>query len=142
MARAASSVNETPVAAVASRSGGFFFLRHEGHPQMTNSSDPIVRFHQLTSRGRAPMRADRSACGTLPVRAVRYCEALTSRHRVWLVVVPPIDLELLWDGSEIFWRCDEAPGWMPLLPSAQIPDYAVEFDAAAPETLKGCRRPS
>jgi hypothetical protein len=108
---------------------------------MTSSSDPIVRFHQLTSRGRAPMRADRSACGTLPMRAVRYCEALTSATAFGWWLFPPIDLELLWDGSDIFWRCDDAPDWMPLSPSAQLPDYAAEFDSVAPESLKGCSPP-
>jgi hypothetical protein len=108
---------------------------------MSTPSDPIVQFHQISSRGRAPMRADRSACGTLPVRAVRYCEALTSATAFGWWLFPPIGLELLWDGSEIFWRCDEAPDWMPLLPSAQLPNYADEFDAVAPEALKGCSPP-
>ena len=106
-----------------------------------NSRDPIVRFHQLTRHGRSPVRADRSACGTLPTRAVRYCEALTSATAYGWWLFPPIDLELLWDGSDIFWRCDEAPDWMPLLPSAQLPGYATEFDSVAPEALKGCSPP-
>jgi hypothetical protein len=108
---------------------------------MTSSSDPVVRFHQLTSRGRAPIRADRSACGTLPIRAVRYCEAVTSATAFGWWVFPPIDLQLLWDGAEVFWCCDAAPDWMPLLPSAQLPDYAAEFDAVAPAALKGCSPP-
>ena len=87
------------------------------------------------------MRADRSACGTLPVRAVRYCEALTSATAFGWWLFPPIDIEMLWDGSEIFWRCDEAPEWMPLSPSAQLPNYAAEFDSVAPEALKGCSPP-
>ena len=108
---------------------------------MTSASDPIVRFHQITGRGRAPVRADRSAMGTLPMRAVRYCEALTSATAFGWWLFPPIGIEMLWDGSEIFWRCDEAPDWMPLLPAAQLPDYAAEFDAMAPEALKGCAPP-
>jgi hypothetical protein len=108
---------------------------------MTRPSDPIVRFHQITGRGRAPMRADRSACGTLPVRAVRYCEALTSATAFGWWLFPPVEVEMLWDGTEIFWRCDEAPDWMPLLPSAQLPNYGAEFDAIAPEPLKGCSPP-
>jgi len=108
---------------------------------MTNRSEPIVRFHRITNRGRAPMRADRSACGTLPMRAVRYCEALTSATAFGWWLFPPIDIEMLWDGTEIFWRCDEAPDWMPLSPSAQLPNYVAEFDAIAPETLKGCSPP-
>lgn len=108
---------------------------------MNGSLDPIIRFHQLTRHGRAPMRADRSACGTLPVRAVRYCEALTSATAFGWWLFPPIGLDLLWDGSDIFWRCDEASDWMPLLPSAQLPDYAAEFDSVAPAALKGCSPP-
>jgi hypothetical protein len=108
---------------------------------MTQTSDPIVQFHQLTNGGRAPMRADRSACGTLPMRAVRYCEALTSATAFGWWLFPPIDLEIMWDGSDIFWRCDAAPDWMPLLPSAQLPDYAAEFDSVAPESLKGYSPP-
>jgi len=87
------------------------------------------------------MRAERSACGTLPARAVRYCEALTSATAFGWWLFPPIDLQMLWDGTEIFWRCDDAPDWMPLLPSAQLPDYAAQFDASAPEAVKGCSPP-
>ena len=75
------------------------------------------------------------------MRAVRYCEALTSATAFGWWLFCPIDLELLWDGSEIFWRCDDAPDWMPLLPSAQLPNYAAEFDALAPANLKGCSPP-
>jgi hypothetical protein len=108
---------------------------------MTRPSELIVQFHQLVNRGRAPMRADRSACGTLPVRAVRYCEAVTSATAFGWWVFPPIDLEVMWDGSDIFWRCDDAPDWMPLLSAAQLPDYAAEFDSIAPAALKGCSPP-
>lgn len=108
---------------------------------MTPSSAPIVHFHQLTRAGRAPMRADRSACGTLSARAVRYCEALTSATAFGWWVFPVLDIEVLWDGSDIFWRCDDVPDWMPLLPSAQLPDYAAEFDAMAPAGLQGCSPP-
>jgi hypothetical protein len=108
---------------------------------MQAHSDPIVRFHQLTSRGRAPMRADRSAMGTLPMRAVKYCEALTSATAFGWWLFPPIDLELLWDGNDVFWRCDEAPEWMPLQTAAQLPGYAEEFDRVAPAALKGCSPP-
>jgi hypothetical protein len=118
-----------------------FFVPNPEVPVMTRLSDPIVRFHQITGRGRAPIRADRSAMGTLPMRAVRYCEAVTSATAFGWWLFPPIGIEMLWDGSEIFWRCDDAPDWMPLLPAAQLPDYAAEFDAVAPDALKGCSPP-
>src|ERR1700761_5628623 len=108
---------------------------------MTPTDDPIVQFHKLTQRGRSPMRADRTACGTLPIRAVRYCEAVTSATAFGWWAFSPIDFEVLWDGNEIFWRCDEALDWMPLAPSAQLPGYAAEFDSAAPDALKGYSPP-
>lgn len=118
-----------------------FFVSNPKVLVMTRLSDPIVRFHQITGRGRAPIRADRSAMGTLPMRAVRYCEAVTSATAFGWWLFPPIGIEMLWDGSEIFWRCDDAPDWMPLSPAAQLPDYAAEFDAVAPDALKGCSPP-
>jgi hypothetical protein len=108
---------------------------------MSDTEDPIVRFHQLITTGRTPIRADRAAMGTLPVRAVRYCEAVTSATAFGWWVFCPVDLELQWDGSDIFWRCDGLPAWMALLPSAQFPDYAAVFDEAAPEALQGCSPP-
>lgn len=108
---------------------------------MIHATDPIVRFHRLVTSARAPERAERTACGTLPIRAVRYCEAVTSATSFGWWLYPPLDLELLWDGTEIFWRCDAAPDWMPLLPSAQLPDYAATFDDVAPAGLKGCAPP-
>ncbi|HYZ24251.1 MAG TPA: DUF6065 family protein [Rhodopila sp.] len=108
---------------------------------MTTNNEPIVRFHQLFNKGRAPERAERTGCGILPIRAVRYCEALTSATAFGWWVYPPIDVEVMWDGTEIFWRCEQAPDWMPLLPSAQLPDYAAAFDSVAPKRLTGCSPP-
>ena len=87
------------------------------------------------------MRAERSAMGTLPMRAVQYCEAVTSATAFGWWLFAPIDLEMLWDGNEIFWRCDEAPDWMPLQTAAQLPNYADAFDQIAPAALKGCSPP-
>jgi hypothetical protein len=108
---------------------------------MSTQTDPIVRFHQLTSVGRVPIRADRSAMGTLPVRAVRYCEAVTSATAFGWWVFCPIDMEIQWDGADVFWRCNDLPEWMPLQPSAQFPDYEAAFDREAPEALQGCSPP-
>ena len=45
---------------------------------MPDSSPSIVRFYRLVEQARPPMRADRSAAGTLPTRAYRHCEAVTA----------------------------------------------------------------
>lgn len=102
---------------------------------------PIARFYQMIEGGLAPQRADKSAGGTLPVRAYRYCDAVTSAAGFGWWVFPPTDLQLLWDGEEIFWHCEGLDDWVPLLASAQFPGQSARFDLAAPEHLRGCSPP-
>jgi hypothetical protein len=108
---------------------------------MTQADAPIVQFHRLIDEARPPQRADRSAIGTLPTRAYRYCEAVRSATGFGWWVFPPTDLRLIWDGHDIFWHHDSLDDWLPLLPSAQFPRFAARFDEAAPEALKGCSPP-
>jgi hypothetical protein len=56
-------------------------------------------------------------------------------------VFPPTDLQFQWDGHDIFWQCAGCPDWLPLMPSAQFPDFAGRFDKAAPDSLVGCSPP-
>lgn len=104
------------------------------------TDQPILRFHRLFAQARAPERADRAAGGTLPTRAFRYCEALTSATGLGWYVFAPMDFSLLWDGEDVHWTCDLLDGWA-RLGSAQLPDMAAEFDAAAPAELAGCSPP-
>lgn len=108
---------------------------------MHRSSEPIVRFHRMIEQARLPQRADRSAAGTLPTRAYRYCEAVTSAAAYGWWVFPPTDLQFLWDGHDIFWQCTGESDWLPLMPAAQFPNYSARFDAMAPEALAGCSPP-
>ena len=101
---------------------------------------PIVRFYRMIDTARPPQRADRSAAGTLPARAVRYCDAVTTAAGFGWYVFPPMDLSLLWDGADIFWATDEDSGWRPL-GAAQFPNFAARFDRAAPAGLQGCSPP-
>jgi hypothetical protein len=107
-------------------------------PQSLPASAPIVHFHRLIEQARAPIRADRSAAGTLPARAMRYCEAVTSAAGFGWWVFPPMDLILLWDGDSIFWRYRD--DWLALT-AAQFPSFSAAFDAAAPADLTGCAPP-
>lgn len=102
---------------------------------------PDIRFHRLLTTARAPQRADRSACGTLPTRAFRYCEAVTSATAFGWWLFPPMDLQVYWDGEAVHWHYDGAESWLPLQPSAQFPDFAALFDATAPEDMRGCSPP-
>lgn len=106
---------------------------------------PIVEFFQLIDTSRPPKRADRSAGGYLPSRAMRYCDALTSGTGYGYWVFPPISFRLLWDGEQIFWSLDESDDWLPVSGtdsgSVQFPNYAAAFDQAAPDYLAGFSPP-
>ncbi|MBV8458244.1 MAG: hypothetical protein JO122_16700 [Acetobacteraceae bacterium] len=101
----------------------------------------IVKFYQLIDGARPPQRADRSAAGTLPTRAYRYCDAVTTASGFGWWVFPPIDLQLLWDGEGIYWHYAGAANWLSLQPAAQFPHQAARFDAVAPSGLRGCSPP-
>ncbi len=109
------------------------------------SRGPIVEFFRLIPEARSPKRAERSAAGYIPSRAMRYCDALTSATGYGYWIFPPIDLRLLWDGEQIVWSYGDNEQWLPLsgTPSsaAQFPDYATVFDSFAPQALRGCSPP-
>jgi hypothetical protein len=108
---------------------------------MPDPSQPVARFYRLMEQTRPPMRADRSAAGTLPTRAYRYCEAVTAAAGYGWWIFPPAGLRFIWDGADIFWNCDGMDEWQPLSPSAQLPGFSAAFDTAAPDILKGCAPP-
>ena len=65
---------------------------------------PIASFYRLVPECRLPIRADRAAAGTMPTRAFRYCEPMTSASAFGWYVFPPITFSLMWEGgAEIFW---------------------------------------
>ncbi len=100
---------------------------------------------KLVEQGRPPKRADRSGAGSLPGRAMRYCDALTSATGYGYWLFPPIDLQLMWDGEQIFWSYENAAAWMPLsgaaTGAAQFPGFAAKFDENAPDELGGYSPP-
>ncbi len=108
---------------------------------MRDPAKPVACFHQLIDTAEKPRPADRSALGTLPTRAFRYCEAVTSASAFGWWIFPPMDMQFIWDGTDIFWHYDGAEDWLKLMPSAQFPDFSARFDAAAPATLKGFSPP-
>jgi hypothetical protein len=102
---------------------------------------PLVTFYRLIAECRPPQRADRSAAGTMPTRAFRYCEAMTSASSFGWYVFPPMSFSLMWDGSiDIIWTYPGADGWYPLK-AAQFPGFADRFNQAAPAELHGYSPP-
>jgi hypothetical protein len=103
-------------------------------------NEPVLRFYRMIADARLPQRADRSAAGTLPTRAARYCDAVTTAAAFGWYVFAPMDFFLLWDGADSYWTWHGHEGWLKL-DSAQFPHMWEQFDAAAPERLTGCAPP-
>jgi Family of unknown function (DUF6065) len=102
---------------------------------------PAVTFFRAVPGCRLPQRADRSAAGTIPTRAFRYCEALTSASAFGWYLFPPISFSLIWDGgSDVIWTYQGADAWFPLK-AAQFPNFTDYFDRVAPPEFKGFSPP-
>jgi hypothetical protein len=106
---------------------------------------PVVQFFRLITATRPPKRAERAAAGYLPARGMRYCDALTSATGYGYWIFPPMDIRLVWDGEQVFWSYGANETWLPLSgtdsSAVQFPNYATEFDATAPEGLRGYSPP-
>ena len=94
----------------------------------------------LIPNARPPQRADRSAAGSLPTRAFRYCEPVVTASSFGYYVFPPIDFTVIWDGDAIVWTYDGAGEWLPLN-HAQFPHFASHFDEHVPEEIRGFSPP-
>lgn len=96
---------------------------------------PHVTFYRLIKTARFPQRADKSAAGSLPTRAFRYCEAATSAAAFGYYVFPALNFSVIWDGNDMSWTWEGAEDWHPLR-SAQFPGFAAEFDSVAPPDIR------
>lgn len=102
---------------------------------MVEPQEPAVcEFFRLIADAPDPRRADRSADGTLPVIAYRYCEAIASASAFGWYLYPPLNFSLIWDGTEIAWTYEGADGWYPLR-GAQFPGFLQSFEKLAPAGL-------
>jgi hypothetical protein len=101
---------------------------------------PRITFYRLIPGARFPQRADRSAAGSLPTRAFRYCEPVVTASAFGYYMFPPIDFTVVWDGHEISWSYEGSADWLPLT-NAQFPHFAAHFDERVPEEMRGFSPP-
>jgi hypothetical protein len=101
---------------------------------------PIATFYQLIECARHPIRADKSALGTMPTRAFRYCEPLRTASSFGWYVFPPTDFDIMWDGGALWWHIDGLNDWEPL-ETIQFPDQAERFNCSAPDDIRGFSTP-
>lgn len=108
------------------------------------ASDPdassLIRFVQLVDGGRPPRRADRSVGGTLPGRALAYCEPVAAASALGWHIFLARRFRLLWDGSEVFWQVEGMSQFEPLR-CVHYPGFEKAFDEHAPAVAKGYAPP-
>jgi hypothetical protein len=98
-------------------------------------TESTIRFYRLFPAAPEPRRADRSAGGLIPTRALRFCDPVTSATSFGWWVFPPMGFSLMWDGGTgLFWAPEGAETWYPLR-TAQFPDFADHFAATAPDDV-------
>lgn len=96
---------------------------------------PLVQFYRLIDAAPEPRRAERSACGTLPLQAVRYCEPVAAASGFGWYIYPPINFKLMLDDDQILYTYEGADGWFALNGAAQFPGFVDEFMRKAPPGL-------
>lgn len=94
----------------------------------------MVKFYRMLPGTSFPQRADKSAGGTLPVRAYRYCEAIRTASAFGWYVFPPADFDLAWDGADTIWKFGFEQDWT-VLDSVQFPDFTRNFNRQCPLDL-------
>lgn len=93
--------------------------------------EPFITFYQLIPDAPAPRAADPEILGSLPVRAVRFCEPVTAASGYGWWIYPPFDFDLRWDGHVMTWKLPyEDERWQPV-GDVVLSSFVEAFEARA-----------
>lgn len=96
----------------------------------------LIEFYRWVPDSPEPVRADRSAGGMIPTRAYRYCEALCAASALGYYLFPPMDINVVWDGTRLLWAYEGAEDYQPV-EREDAPGFPEYFDSHCPEDLRG-----
>lgn len=91
---------------------------------------PIAKFYRLVPSAPPIVAADATLDGSLPVRAVQYCDPVVSACGFGWHVRPPVDFALLFDGRSFLVSFNEGAAWHPL-DECQIPGLRADHQRGA-----------
>lgn len=98
-----------------------------------------MQFYKIFPEAITPMKAEKSALGSLPTAGFQYCEPVrTASSHGWLVF-PPKDIVLKFDGKEVFTQVDGE--WEALSHLYFDDDFWQQWDDLVPESMRGVRVP-
>jgi hypothetical protein len=95
---------------------------------------PIATFFRLATDAPAPINADPTVEGTLPLRAVQHCEPVLAASGYGWQFFSPTDFDLIFDGRSFLCSYDAGKTWSPLADS-QIPDLEKSHRSCTPEKV-------
>ena len=100
------------------------------------ADDPLITFYRAIPDGRDPIRADRTALGTIPAAAMQYCEALTTASAFGWYVFLPRTVWVQWDGTDAVWTHEGLDRWISVK-NDLYPGADEWFDGHVPEDVRG-----
>lgn len=101
------------------------------YKQRQNGTDCIAEIFQLYPDAPLPVLADPALLGTIPLRAYKYCQPLTAASSYGWYTFPPIDFELLWDGTTTYWRIARGQHWNSVQNTA-LPGFTEHYLISCP----------
>jgi hypothetical protein len=105
-----------------------------------NRTLPDAHFFCLTDMPMMPRAARRDAGGSLPIRAVQYCEAVTSACAFGWWLYPPVEAFMIWDGHTIFYSFD-GKTFDPLDDTCEFPGMAESLASHLPTGMERLESP-
>ena len=114
---------------------------HDGKALAMPEIAPLIEFFQLVPNARPPRKADHAVGGTIPTRALRYCEAITTASAFGWYVFLPISFKIVWDGHDMLWTYDGVDEWLPLTRGRAVSQLPRTFRSVAPDDIKGFSPP-
>jgi hypothetical protein len=91
-----------------------------------------IKFHRIYPAAVLPMRADKSALGTMPTMAFRHCEPMRLAASFGWYAFPAEEVCLRWNGSDVFIR--QEGEWQTLSRSG-LPGFDDYWNEHAPPEL-------
>jgi hypothetical protein len=108
-------------------------------PDDAPEGGPTLTFHNVYPAAIPPMRADKSALGTMPTMVFRHCEPMRTASSFGWYIFPPEDITLRWNGADVFYL-DSEEEWQPLS-QVQLPGFSDHWDANVPPDMQGLSPP-
>lgn len=96
--------------------------------------NPNINFLRGWPSSPLPKRSDASINGSISTRAFQYCEPFSAANRIGYLVYPPIDFNLIWDGSQALVQLENMEEWI-IIDKIYLPNSIDYWSETVPQNL-------